>query len=1257
MPFDAVPAELYPPGQDRIFGDAQILAGTRVIRLTGLSSGALSEMPGGTFFANLFTTVEPGRAFDANIIAGDGLSYDVDIKNGPFGEIVGELNLTFTLTTTAASVTLPPTTIKDRVIIVTQHNGVNTITTPTGYTLLGHVSLADSDANVYERIIDGTEDPEVIFASSLSSAVLVKVWVVRYSNTTLPSELVSSSNTSAVGTTNDPGDLTPTWGLANTLWLSAICIEAHDPTPPNVTVFPTGFPDTGEFQNVSATASLDGAIGYCSLQFRDTHLDAAGYTYAASRSAAFVIAVPPREAGALNVIAGGGSAGWDDVLLIDAHSGASNPIVDDAQFMQFGVAAPPATGQIRSNNNFLINGDKFVHILAGEDFDVRGFDSSTIRVTAGALSVRAFDGMTIQSDDSFVNLDAFTSMTLTSVADMTLTTSGSLFLGDLTLTNDLDIKSSAVINMETGGPLNVTATNLNATIAGSVNLDAGTSVVLNSPLVSVAQGFLRFTATAASTPSMSAGQGLFRVQTGTPTDPSFTDSGDTDREIATYPLKIAGFPSISAKSVLANATNATAAATAVASSAALQYFRVNSANTALEWATLSNHASTSITYTSDQFQRAALTGDVTASANSNATSIANDAVTNAKLANMASPSLKGRTTASTGDPEDLTLVNSTSITWNTGTGGSISVQLAAMTGAVTSSANSTATTFGALAAKSVLANATNASAVPAALGGTVALQHLRVNAANTGLEWSVITSADIPAGTVPLTGLATQAANTFVANATAGVASPTAVASNAEGVMGRTSGNIQSIDSAVQSALIRGAGSVFWGAAAADQVLRRSGSGDLGFGTLVTNNIGANQVTNARLAQMATARLKGRTTALTGDPEDLTLTNSTSITWNVATGGTVSLERAAFTGDVTAPANSNALTIAVNVVGNTELRDSAALSLIGRSANSIGDPADIVAGADDRVMRRTGSTLNFGQLTAGMFAAATVPLTAIATIANQTVLGNGSGGTASPVALTLNAPFIATAGTLQLQLLIGGGIEVQSNALRFSKKRNFDTWWDDFTYVGNEGTVGTSSANIATGEGNWSALAAVGTGTVSVVAAESGHPGILRLSTTAVNGDRVQLTKSTLGSTGNIRGDQLHSALAILRLPSTTSVFYSFGVGDTGPITSATNCLLFVFDNTDTTVHAICREAAVTTDVDTGVTPGTGWNTYEILQDVSGTIEFYMDDILTNTVNTNIPDAETMCIGMGLLTRGAAVRTMDIDYVSYESVSLGARTT
>lgn len=51
----------------------------------------------------------------------------------------------------------------------------------------------------------------------------------------------------------------------------------------------------------------------------------------------------------------------------------------------------------------------------------------------------------------------------------------------------------------------------------------------------------------------------------------------------------------------------------------------------------------------------AYTGDVTSSAGAAANTIANDAVTNAKLANMANSTIKGRVSAGSGDPEDLSI--------------------------------------------------------------------------------------------------------------------------------------------------------------------------------------------------------------------------------------------------------------------------------------------------------------------------------------------------------------------------------------------------------------------------------------------------------------------------------------------------------------------------------------------------------------------------------------------------------------------------
>jgi hypothetical protein len=116
----------------------------------------------------------------------------------------------------------------------------------------------------------------------------------------------------------------------------------------------------------------------------------------------------------------------------------------------------------------------------------------------------------------------------------------------------------------------------------------------------------------------------------------------------------------------------------------------------------------------------------------------------------------------------------------------------------------------------------------------------------------------------------------------------------------------------------------------ANAIVARDGSGNFIAGT-ITATLSGNATT-------ASTWLAGRNLSLT---DDVTATLSS----------------------VNGSANVSAVaTIANNAVSNAKLRDSAGVSVIGRSSSTTGDPADIVASSDGHVLRRSSGSLAFGSL-------------------------------------------------------------------------------------------------------------------------------------------------------------------------------------------------------------------------------------------------------------------------------------------------------
>ena len=127
----------------------------------------------------------------------------------------------------------------------------------------------------------------------------------------------------------------------------------------------------------------------------------------------------------------------------------------------------------------------------------------------------------------------------------------------------------------------------------------------------------------------------------------------------------------------------------------------------------------------------------------------------------------------------------------------------------------------------------------------------------------------------------------------------------------------------------------------------------------------ANFVTGLGTMSSFTVSADGGASQTINDANTLSLLGGSGIVTTASDTDTVTID--INTDNTTLEVSADVLRVKDNGISNAKLRDSSGLSVIGRSANTSGDPADIVSSTDGHVLRQSGTTLGFGTVaTAGL---------------------------------------------------------------------------------------------------------------------------------------------------------------------------------------------------------------------------------------------------------------------------------------------------
>jgi len=226
-------------------------------------------------------------------------------------------------------------------------------------------------------------------------------------------------------------------------------------------------------------------------------------------------------------------------------------------------------------------------------------------------------------------------------------------------------------------------------------------------------------------------------------------------------------------------------------------------------------------------------------------------------------------------------------------------------------------------------------------------------------------------------------------------------------------------------------------------------------------------------------------------------------------------------GDISVSASGTIWTISSGAVTNSKFRNSNPLTVVGRSANSVGSVADISAGTDGHVLRRSVTTLGFGQIVAAGITDGTITLAKMANVTGPTVLGRSASGAGAVAELT----------TSQLYTVMGISGAAAGRILRFNSATTIITS-TDFTFSGGVLKANTYSSLTET---SWDS---------NYVSFNSGAGTGPTLNSITAGGNWVKITFTT--------GTSPNSSYPVFTLNKPTALFSSLIVGVFSPANANT---------------------------------------------------------------------------------------------------------